>query len=299
MLTEQIEEKKKESLIVKYIKDRIYNKNKNCVLIFVGATGSGKSYSAGKLGEMLDKTFDVNRVSFKAIDFMNNINNLVEDKEAHKGKVIMWDELGVEHSAREFMTISNRVMNYFFQTSRHLNLIVIMTVPLLSFIDSNTRKLCHGVFEMKGINIQKKRTSTNFKIIQTNVISGKEYPKYLRYISGGSQKKITRVKFGLPSKEWVESYEKKKTNFTYGLNKDIISRLYEVDAKNNTNKKGFTEGSMQQDLWAIAIKGYKTQEEIRRELSKMYGKEVDSGQMSKNIISMRNKGLDIRDFRKK
>ena len=60
---------------------KIYKRNKNFVMLFVGQTGSGKSYSALRLAEMLDDTFDINRVKFKAKDFMNTINKLVEKSE--------------------------------------------------------------------------------------------------------------------------------------------------------------------------------------------------------------------------
>ena len=75
---EQKQQEKKEPVLIQYIRDRVEKRNKNFVMLFVGATGSGKSYSALRLAEMLDKTFDIERVKFKAKDFMNCINELVE-----------------------------------------------------------------------------------------------------------------------------------------------------------------------------------------------------------------------------
>jgi len=233
-------QEKQEPVLIQYIKDRIENRNKNFVMLFVGATGSGKSYSALRLAEMLDSSFDIDRCCFKAKDFMNTVNSLVERSEQGekiKGKVIMWDEFGVEHNAREFMTISNRVINYFFQTSRHLNLIVIMTVPLLSFIDSATRKLMHGVAEMQGINTRDKTASVKVKMLQTNVMTGKEYPKYLRYRKKNRTFVSKKLKFKLPSKELLEAYELKKKEFTTGLNKDIMNKLLKSEAKENKQAK--------------------------------------------------------------
>ena len=235
---------KKEPILIQYIKDRVMNRNKNFLMLFVGATGSGKSYSALRLAEELDPTFDINRVCFKAKDFMNTINNLVERSEKGeiiKGKVVMWDEFGVEHNAREFMTISNRVINYFFQTSRHLNLIVIMTVPLLSFIDSSTRKLSHGVAEMQGINSHDKTASVKVKMLQTNVLDGKEYVKYLRYRKNNRGYVLQRLIFQLPTKQLREDYEKKKKEFTTQLNKEIMNKLLKSDEKNNRQVKALTQ----------------------------------------------------------
>jgi DNA-binding CsgD family transcriptional regulator len=237
-------EKKQEPILIQYIKDRVQNKNKNFLMLFVGATGSGKSYSALRLAEMLDDTFTIERCCFKAKDFMNCINALVEraDRgEVTKGKVVMWDEFGVEHNAREFMTISNRVINYFFQTSRHLNLIVIMTVPLLSFIDSATRKLSHSVAEMQGINSHDKTATVKVKMLQTNVMTGKEYPKYLRYRRKHKTFVSKRLKFHLPSPELQGAYETKKKQFTTQLNKDIMSKLLKSEAKDNQSNKSMTD----------------------------------------------------------
>lgn len=229
-----VNEEEKSPILVEYIKDRIYNKNKNFLMIFVGSTGSGKSYGALKLAEILDKDFNINYCCFKAKEFMNVINSLIERTEKGeviKGRVILWDEFGVEHNAREFMTISNRVINYFFQTSRHLNLIVIMTVPLLSFIDSATRKLVHGIAEMQGINSRTKTATVKVKMLQTNVLTGKEYPKYLRYRKKGKNLVAKRLSFHLPSKELLQAYEKKKKEFTTQLNKDIMTRLLKEETK--------------------------------------------------------------------
>lgn len=239
----EADKKKQEPILIQYIRDRVENKNKNFVMLFVGATGSGKSYSALRLGEMMDDTFDIDRVCFRAKDFMNTINELVaraEKGETIKGKVILWDEFGVEHNAREFMSISNRVINYFFQTSRHLNLIVLMSVPLLSFIDSATRKLCHGVAEMTGINSREKTASVKVKMLQTNVMTGKEYPKYLRYRRKNKMLVNKRMKFNLPSKELLEAYEKKKKAFTTQLNIDIMGKLLGKEEKDNRHKKPLT-----------------------------------------------------------
>lgn len=241
MLT--IADTKPEPVLLQYIRNRVKNQNKNFVVIFVGPTGSGKSYSGLKLGEELDPTFNISRVCFKPIQFMNCVNELVKQSEAGEdisGKVLMWDELGASHSAREFMTISNRLINYFFQTSRHLNLIVIMTVPLLSFIDSNTRKLCHAVAEMKGINAHDKTAQVKVKMLQTNVISGKEYPKYLRYRKNNKQFVAKRINFKLPSKELLKDYEEKKTSFTSQLNKDIMSKLIGAEEKDNRANRSLT-----------------------------------------------------------
>lgn len=284
MPEEKETEKKKEPILVRYIRDRIHNKNKNFVMLFVGATGSGKSYSALRLAEMLDDTFNIDRCCFKAKDFMNLINSLVESNDKVSGKVILWDEFGVEHNAREFMTISNRVINYFFQTSRHLNLIVIMTVPLLSFIDSATRKLCHCVAEMQSINSRTKQASLKVKMLQTNVMTGKEYPKYLRYRKNSKMLVSKKLKFNLPSKELIEAYEEKKKAFTSELNKEIMNKLLKVEVKGNITK---ALTPLQEQILECLKQGIKKQKDIGDKLGK------PQSQIAVNMMSLRKKGYQI------
>lgn len=281
----------KEPVIIGYIKQRVNIKNKNFLMLFVGPTGSGKSYSALKLAELLDDTFGIDRCCFKAKDFMNCINDLVartEKGEEIKGKVVMWDEFGVEHNAREFMTISNRVINYFFQTSRHLNLIVIMTVPLLSFIDSATRKLSHAIAEMGSINSMSKTAEIKLKMLQANAITGKEYAKYLRFSKNNKTFVIKRLRLHLPSKKLLEEYELKKKAFTKQLNQEIMNRLLKNEAKDNKPVhvlKPLTP--MQQKILHCLKNGITKQRDIAKELGEFTSK------ISFNIGYMRKKGVYI------
>ena len=244
---------KKQNVLVEYIKNRINKQNKNFFMIFVGATGSGKSYSALRLAELLDPTFDITRCYFKAKDFMNKINELTESGDNVSGKVVLWDEFGVEHNAREFMSISNRVINYFFQTSRHLNLIVFMTVPYLSFVDSATRKLTHCVGELVGMNSKTRRTAVKIKMLQSATWTSKIYPKYLRYSKDGQQYKLTKMLFKHPSKELARLYEIEKKKFTSGLNKGIMNALVDVDVK-RTKGSGNSPTARQEEVMELLKK---------------------------------------------
>jgi hypothetical protein len=228
-----------DNVFYNYILDRVKNKNKNFVMIMVGPTGSGKSYSALRIGESLDPSFNIDRVCFKAIDFMRLINELVAKSERGEdltGKVVLWDEFGVEHNSREFMSITNRVINYFFQTSRHLNLVVLLSVPILSFIDSATRKLTHCTAEMRAIDSTRKLGHLAIKMIQTNPISGKEYTKKFRYKVNHRVHFMDMLQVPLPSKSLIESYEKKKSEFTSTLNKEIMERLEASEEKKKVSR---------------------------------------------------------------
>ena len=60
---EQKKEKpKRKSAFITFIHNRVLVQNKNFMMVVVGATGSGKSYSCMALGEALDPTFNIERV---------------------------------------------------------------------------------------------------------------------------------------------------------------------------------------------------------------------------------------------
>jgi len=112
-----------------------------------------------------------------------------------------------------------------------------MTVPLLSFIDSSTRKLSHGIAEMCGINSRDKFATVKVKMLQTNVLTGKEYPKYLRYKKNSKTYVSKKLKFKLPSKKLMEDYERIKKAFTTQLNKEIMNKLLKVEEKDLQTRK--------------------------------------------------------------
>ena len=63
-------ETKRKYWISEYALNRI-KKNQNYMLLITGGTGSGKSYSAIEIALDMDKTFNIDRVVFTAIEFMN------------------------------------------------------------------------------------------------------------------------------------------------------------------------------------------------------------------------------------
>ena len=205
-----------------YIKSRV-DKNQNFVMLFVGQTGTGKSYAAMSLGEHLDPGFDIGRIVFSAEEFIYILNN---DGSLVKGSVIMWDEAGVGMPAREWYSLSNKVISYVVQTFRVKGYILIMTTPSMKYIDSQIRSLFHGL----GQTIDPSMCDGNFgwakyMHLEHDPREGKTFMRYpVIYDEYGRQVKIKgptpgsgNVLFPKPSEELTEDYEAKKKDFTDSL----------------------------------------------------------------------------------
>jgi len=176
-----------------------------------------------------------------------------------------------------------------------------MSVPYLSYVDSATRKLANCIAETQGINQRKKQVTLKVKFLQVAPFTGKEYPKYLRYKKNNKSYVLKKIKVPMPSRELYEPYEIKKADFNKGLRTRLVNMLDKVEQKEKRqNTRGLKEGSMQFDIWTIATTTkWKTFEDIRQELNKRYEREVNQGQFSRNIISMRKNGYDVIEYRGK
>lgn len=213
--------------IVTYIEQRI-RKNKNMLICFTGGTGSGKSYSAIRLGELIGEAlgveFNEEFITFEPGEFMRMVNS---DK-MRRGSVLILDEAGVVINARTWQSKINMMINYLTQTFRHRNYVTVFCVPDMSFIDKAVRKLFHCYMETESIDYGKKVCWCKPFMLQNNQRTGDTYYKYLRFkVPGKGVTKLERVGFSLPSKELREAYEDKKLAFTDRLNQDIEHTIAE------------------------------------------------------------------------
>jgi len=191
--------------------------NQNYILLIVGGVGTGKSYTAMSLAEDIDPYFSVDRVIFHPKDFIELL-----DSGLPKGSVIMWEEVGVSLSSRDWYKEQNKIVSSLFETFRRHNLILIMTVPFVKFIDSRIRSMIHGFAEM----IDPTFTGGKFGWLKYfHVIveqrTGKIKHRYPRIrdsegkiqILQGVTSEHGNMHFTLPSKELIPLYEKKKLDF--------------------------------------------------------------------------------------
>lgn len=268
---------------VTYILNRIA-RNKNFLGIVSGQTGSGKSWSALRLAELLDPEFTIERIVFKGTELMELINS----GKLKRGSVIVWEETQIELSNRNWMSLMNKMLNYLISTFRHKNFILLFTAPYVDFIDSATMKLFHANFQTAGIDKKTQTVKLKVKQLQYNQDLKKWYPKYLKVVQNGSLVKIKEFHIGKPSQSLIDEYEAKKNEFTHQLNLEIERKLKAIDNKNNK-----TILTPQQDsivkCWEQGIFNTK-------EISNIVG--LDVANVNKMYITLTRKGYDYKTYMK-
>ena len=222
--------------LIVYVQKRLQRYNQNWLCVITGQTGTGKSWSALRIAESIDPTFNIKRVVFTPEDLMKLLN----EGDLQKGNAIVFDEAGVGIPAKEWYTIQNKVVNYILQTFRHRNLAVIFTVPSLSFIDKGARKLFHAYIETNIIDREKGLVNCKwFEMIDSSRFE-KTYFKYPVVHENGFTKRLNSMNIGLPSEAMIKKYEEKKLDFAVALGhsaeKDIQNAkevVKNIDFKHN------------------------------------------------------------------
>lgn len=231
------------SQIIKYLRKRIYEQNKNALVVIAGDTGSGKSYGSFGLCRAFDPTFTPKRVAYmKASGFMN----ILRTKNLKRGNAIMWDDVGKGLKAKEWYELINRVITDILQTFRVRGLLVVFNVPDITFIDSTARKLFHYQGEMVAIDMKNKFGIMKFFEIQVNRRSGKSYYKYPVVKIGGIKKKITRFRVKMPPKKLIREYERKKKIEYMRLEEESEKIIEKIEEK--SKRKLFGDKEIIEDI---------------------------------------------------
>lgn len=190
------------------VRTLIYKKNRNVLIVITGGTGTGKSYVAIKIAKDLDPTFTEKTMKDRIISEPKDFLTIMDNPDLSKGKVLIFDEAGVGVPAREWYSINNRAIDYILQTFRYRNLIVIFTVPLLSYVDTHARKLFRFYMETVDVDFNERTNEVKVFEFSINPKTGKIYMKYPVLKFRGYWRKFTRWRFGIAPAKIVHEYEK-------------------------------------------------------------------------------------------
>ena len=141
-------------------------------MFIIGLSGTGKSSTSIRLGELLIERTD------KEIK-MTIVSSLLELLDAIRssklGDIIIVEEVSVLFSSRRSMAKDNVSVNMIFDTIRKKRLCLISNAPILGSIDSHMRAMGHILVETLRINISQGVVISKCFRLQTNPRSGKTY----------------------------------------------------------------------------------------------------------------------------
>jgi len=223
--------KPKKDSWARWMISRTMKQNKNNLISVVGKTGSGKTFSAIAICEIMSS---IDKVSFNVKEHvvfsLKELMDLINSGKLKRGSKIVCDEFQCSISAREFQSKANKVFNYVLSTFRHLNLTLFFCTPFENLLDKNTRKLFHARFETLSINKNNQTCRLKPRFIEYSDFKADPYRKQMIVCfkdKNGNNKSTPLFYWDVPrpSKENENIYERMKTDFTTRLNKNISLEL--------------------------------------------------------------------------
>jgi len=214
------------------LKTEIWNRinvgNQHYMAAIVGPEGSGKSWTSLKIAELIDPSFDADRVMFDPHSFMEQLTAWKDQGET-RGKMIVVDEAGVGIGSRSWYDKDQIQLNKVLQVIRSENMGMIFTLPRLSELDSQTRGRLRAMIKMDNIKPGQYADVRYLRWQPARDERSKVYRKYPILRNGASRKKIRRLRFGPPSQELVNAYESRKDTFQQKLYEDTTEQIGEDD----------------------------------------------------------------------
>jgi hypothetical protein len=201
---------------------RLNVRNEHWMAVVVGREGSGKSYTAIKLGELIDESFSADKVFFHPA----NVLEKLRDEDYSSGDVWVLDEAGAGIGRRSWQDSGQKKLNQALQLIRSHNVGFVFTLPRLSELDSQTQGRLQTAIEIVNKNedrgyVQGPWFDANVERMDMGTHSTSIWwtkPK----ISG---REVGAVSFSPPSENTVEAYEKTKTEFQQEFYDEAIAEL--------------------------------------------------------------------------
>jgi len=214
------------------LKTEIWNRinvgNQHYMAAIVGPEGSGKSWTSLKIAELIDPSFDADRVMFDPHSFMEQLTAWKDQGET-RGKMIVVDEAGVGIGSRSWYDKDQIQLNKVLQVIRSENMGMIFTLPRLSELDSQTRGRLRAMIKMDNMKPGRYADVRYLRWQPARDERSKVYRKYPILRNGASRKKIRRLRFGPPSQNLVNAYESRKDTFQEQLYEDTTEQIGDAE----------------------------------------------------------------------
>jgi hypothetical protein len=227
-----------ERTFVKNIQNKIYNKNENVLLIFVGEPRVGKSLCAIKLLKKIDPTFNLkDRCAFE----LEKVKEMLTDEKI-TNCAIMIEELGVKIGKRDFAKRVNKALIKVFQVWAYRSICCCFTVPSMSEVDSALQR--YVTYEFYGVKATKRRkmidgkpksflVKTKFKVrkYQHNASVGKTYIKVPVFMIDGVNTEIPEAVIPAPDEKTIEEYLSYSLPYKKDITDELMEKLINEEAK--------------------------------------------------------------------
>ena len=203
----------------------------NAILLVVGQTGAGKSLSsislAFDIAAATGRKFDLDHVVFTIQDVLRLVYHT--DPPLPRGSVLIFDDAGANANARDWRSQANTILAKMAQTFRYMGILLILTVPDMSFIDVQVRKSIHaklisvvnergenekGTFTIE-VNLQDKEGNIEFG---PPVLTPEDFGD-LPFKILTDNLTLESIHFDLPPEDIIEPYKLKKQEF---LSRQIV-----------------------------------------------------------------------------
>lgn len=286
---------------------RRLHSGKNCLVIVIGGTGSGKSLSSVCIlywcyiymhGEPPTLEYMKAHWFFKAQDFLKKMN----DPELNKGELNLWDEMGISASHKAHQSVQNKAISWLVQSFRNLEQMVVFTVPSALLIDKSVRNLLHYQLETRTILKKSKLCIIKPLELQYNTRMDKMFYHNLFYPSEdekGLMEEVDVVGIPLPPKDFVNAYEDVAREFKAELNLKIQQMIQKADLVEQVKTLTDNEAALERctDKQRAIYQKMEDGMTVQRELAEHF--KVHDSTISEQISSMRKKGVNFDKFTKK
>lgn len=199
--------------------ERLNVENEHWMCCIVGEEGKGKSYTAIKIGELIDPNFSADNVFFHPADLLEAL----KDEDYQAGDVWVLDEAGVGMGNRTWQDSGQVKLNQALQLVRSHNVGFIFTLPRLDELDKQARGRLQSAIEIvkkvDGEYVQGPWWESNVERMGFSS-SGLWWDKP---VVKGSE--VGAVSFTPPSDEIIEPYEATKQEFQEEFYEETIDEL--------------------------------------------------------------------------
>lgn len=243
--------------LLRRIWDRINRKNEHFMGVIVGREGSGKSYTAIKIADNVDPTFNADRVIFDVADLLEEL----KDGNHDAGNWYVLDEAGVQLGRRSWQERSQVLANQALQLIRDHNLGLIFTLPRLSEFDSQAEGRLQAAFEVTK-KVDGEYVEGKWKFFDPDRMddSGTIYKKYPRRRQHGELKKIRKLRFTPPETDVVGEYEEQKNEFQEEFYQKTIDKI-------RGNEEDGDDGEADRSIKQVAMDVVQDDEEFSKYVS--------------------------------